>query len=139
MVTSKSILWAVAGLIVVIAIVVLIALSRSTSTVPPPTPPESLPEELPPPPPPPEPEPEEEPLITKAEFDSLRSGMTLQQVLQIIVDPESETHSEFDDGIPGYTQPSVTVWYTWKNPDGSSARLGFVRKELTEKEQEGLK
>ncbi len=137
MVTSKSILWAVAGLIVVIAIVVLIALSRPTPTVPTPTPPESLPEELPPPPP--EPEPEEEPLITKAEFDSLRSGMTLQQVLQIIVDPESETHSEFDEGIPGYTQPSVTVWYTWKNPDGSSARLGFVRKELTEKEQEGLK
>lgn len=79
------------------------------------------------------------PIITKAEYDSIRYGMTYDQAVDIIGSPETEVHSVYDHGVHGYTSPSVTAWYTWKNPDGSSASLGFVNKKLAEKKEEDLK
>ncbi len=79
------------------------------------------------------------PLITKAVYEALRTGITYDQAVDAIGVAESEAHSEYSRGVPGFTSPSVTGWYTWTNPDGSFASLGFVNNLLAEKKEEGLK
>lgn len=79
------------------------------------------------------------PLITKAVYDSLQLGITYDQASDAIGAGETESHSEYSRGVAGFTSPSVTGWYTWTNPDGSFATLGFVNNKLAEKKEEKLK
>jgi len=87
----------------------------------------------------PAPGPAPEPLITLAEFEALRTDMTYGQVVDIIGEVETDARSEYDRGVPGYTEPVLTAWYTWSNSDGSSATLGFISNKLAKKMQDGLK
>ncbi len=91
-----------------------------------------------PPEPEPVPKPKDQALITLEEFENLRTGMTYNQILDIVGDLETETRQIYDEGVAGYTSPSLTVWYVWKNPDGSWARVALISDKLRRKEQEGL-
>ena len=50
----------------------------------------------------------------------------------------SRQESTYNEGVDGYTRPSLVAWYIWENPDGSFMRLGFTKKVLTEKQSDGL-
>lgn len=128
------------GIVAVLA-PMLVHWGKAEPAMPPETaPPAAQPAQAPPhPTPEPAPEPEEQPLITWEEFQALRAGMTYNEALDIVGELETGTKQVYDEGVPGYTRPSMTVWYTWKNPDGSYGRLAFISDKLRRKEQEGLK
>ncbi len=96
-------------------------------------------------PPPPQPSPglptpdPNAPIITKAQYDAIKNGMTYDQVTDLIGAMETESKSVYNKGVSGYTGPSVMAWHTWKNPDGSFASIGFMSNKVEEKTEENLK
>jgi hypothetical protein len=78
------------------------------------------------------------PIITKAQYDALRTGMTYDEVSDLIGALETEASSEYQPRTQ-YTEATATSWLIWKNPNGSFARLGFISGKLAEKQQEDLK
>lgn len=83
---------------------------------------------------------EEHPLVVSLEiYDSLRYGITYPEAVELIGGLETESYTEYDGGVDGFTSPTVTVWYKWVNPDRSSMSLGFISKKLAEKKQERLR
>ncbi len=66
-------------------------------------------------------------------LDKLLYGMTYAQVVEKTGCEADETESEYDWGEAGYTSPTLTVWRTWKNPDGSLLKVGFVDEKLDQK------
>ena len=95
-------------------------------------------EPTPPPPPPPAPVAEEDlvpprPIITQAMFDKLLYDSQYADVVEELGAKPSRQESTYDEGIEGYTRPSIISWYIWENPDGSFMRLGFTEKRLTDK------
>lgn len=109
-------------------LIVAIPLGMKLMVPPPPEPP-------PPPPPPPA---EPEPVITREEFDQIRVGMEYWDVVDLIGEPEAERDSEYNEGVPGYTAPSVIAWHTWRNENGSWAKVSFIKEKVVEKKCENL-
>ena len=108
---------------------------RGAPTAPPPPAPPAAPEatappatEAPAPPEPPAPSP-----VTGEMVEKLLYGMTYENVMERFGRESDETETEYEQGTPGYTSPSVTVWHRWDNPDGSAARVGFVHQKLERK------
>ena len=106
---------------------------RGAPTAPPPPAPPAAPEatappatEAPAPPEPPAP-------VTGEMVEKLLYGMTYENVMERFGRESDETETEYDQGTPGYTSPSVTVWHRGDNPDGSAARVGFVNQKLERK------
>jgi hypothetical protein len=88
----------------------------------------------------PEDTPEEAPVVVTREiYDSLRYGITYRDAVDLIGGPETESFTEYDEGVDGFTRPTVTVWYRWLNPDRSSMSLGFISQKLAEKKEERLR
>lgn len=104
---------------------------RSGDPVPEPPAPPQAPQPTPEPPPPP-------PAVTRQEFEALRYDMTPEQAFEIIGCDPDDTHTEYDRGLSGYTSPSLTVWHTWENLDGSKVSLGFISDKLTGKIESDL-
>jgi hypothetical protein len=71
------------------------------------------------------------PVVTKAEFDQIREGMTYEQVQRIIGAP-GEVQSSSD--LAGYK----TVMYAWMNSNGSNMNAMFQNGKLVQKAQFGL-
>lgn len=71
--------------------------------------------------------------ISREMVDKLLYGMTYENVMERFGRESDETETEYDQGTPGYTSPSVTVWHRWDNPDGSAARVGLVNHKLERK------
>lgn len=71
------------------------------------------------------------PVVTKAEYDQIREGMTYDQVVRIIGAPGDE-QSRTD--LAGFT----TVMYAWMNSNGSNMNAMFQNGELVSKAQFGL-
>ena len=83
---------------------------------------------------------EEQPVVVTRElYESLRYGLTYQEAVDLIGGPETESYTIYDEGVDGFTRPTVTVWYKWVNPDRSSMSLGFISQKLTEKKEERLR
>jgi hypothetical protein len=78
------------------------------------------------------------PVVTKAEYDQLETGMSYDQVKSIIGDPGTQTMNDVAVGMASGTNQKLTT-YTWKNPDGSIASASFENDKLTIKMQTGLK
>jgi hypothetical protein len=79
-----------------------------------------------------------DPGISKAEFDQIKSGMTYQQVVEII-GSEGEVLSE--SGTPGGTSLDIhTVMYMWEGESGlgANANMMFQGNKLQNKAQFGL-
>lgn len=98
-----------------------------------------------PPPPPPLPEsapvapvPPPRPLVTQAQFEKLLYDTPYADVVEFLGAEPSRQESTYNEGVDGYTRPSLVAWYIWENPDGSFMRLGFTKKVLTEKQSDGL-
>lgn len=72
------------------------------------------------------------PVVTKAEYDQIREGMTYEQVRAIISAPGEEL-SRTDIG--GYT----SVMYSWSNSNGSNMNAMFQKNALVSKAQFGLR
>ena len=71
------------------------------------------------------------PVVTKAEYDQIATGMTYEQVKQIIGAPgEENAHDE--------TAGFVTVSYQWMNSNGSNMNAMFQNGKLVSKAQAGL-
>jgi hypothetical protein len=86
------------------------------------------------PPPPPEPEPPAKPVFDATVLDKLLYGMTYEQVVDIVGTDADESESQLERDKTGYTGPTLTVWKTWVNPDGSKLRVGFVESKLEQKQ-----
>ena len=71
------------------------------------------------------------PVVTKAEYDLIREGMTYEQVTQII-GASGEEQSRSD--LAGFT----TVMYSWMNSNGSNMNAMFQNGGLVQKAQFGL-
>lgn len=123
--------WVVAAIMLLILVAPLLFLLGKPPAPPSPPPAVTLPE-----PPPPDPN---APIVTKAEYDAIKNGMTYEQVVELIGDIETESQSVYDKGVQGYTGPSLMAWHTWKNPDGSFASVGFMSNKVEEKKEEKLK
>ncbi len=74
----------------------------------------------------------EPPVVTLAEYEQIREGMTYEQVRGIIGAPGQEL-SRSD--LAGYT----TVMYSWSNPNGSNMNAMFQNGGLVNKAQFGLR
>ena len=70
-------------------------------------------------------------VVTRADYESVRTGMSYEQVLSIVGTPGVEL-SRSD--IAGYT----TVMYSWKNSNGSNMNAMFQNGRLVNKAQFGL-
>jgi len=70
-------------------------------------------------------------VVTAAEFDMIREGMTYQQVVGIIGAPGEQMSSS---DIAGYR----TVMYSWTNSSGSNMNAMFQNGKLIQKAQFGL-
>lgn len=78
-------------------------------------------------------------VVTREIYDSLRFGITYRDAVDLIGGSETESFTEYDEGVDGFTRPTVTVWYRWVNPDRSSMSLGFISQKLAEKKEERLR
>lgn len=78
------------------------------------------------------------PTITLEKYRQIRNGMSYNEVVEIFGEQETESYSEYDEGIKGYTGPSLTSWFIWRNPDGSAAEIAFISNKVVGKKQEGL-
>lgn len=74
----------------------------------------------------------EPPIVTLAEYEQIREGMTYEQVKTIIGTPGQEL-SRSD--LAGYT----TVMYSWSNTNGSNMNAMFQNGRLVNKAQFGLR
>ena len=124
------------GVAVLVAAVLLVpmmlsklnqALAPPVLTAPPPTTASA-------PVPPPEPPPPAKPVLDAAVLEKLLYGMTYDQVVAIVGAEADETESQFERDKTGFTGPTLTVWKTWVNPDGSKLRVGFVESKLEQKQ-----
>ena len=122
--------WIIAAVLAA-GLAAFIALRGSPTAPPPPAAPEATAPpatEAPAPPEPPAPSP-----VTGEMVEKLLYGMTYENVMERFGRESDETETEYEQGTPGYTSPSVTVWHRWDNPDGSAARVGFVNQKLERK------
>lgn len=71
------------------------------------------------------------PIVTKAEYDQIREGMTYEQVRSII-GATGEELSRSD--LAGFT----TIMYSWSNSNGSNMNAMFQNNRLINKAQFGL-
>ena len=132
---NKSI---IAGVVVLLLAVLLVpmTLSRlnrtpsttSTAPVPAPAPAATAPVALP------SQEPPAKPVLDAAMLDKLLYGMTYDQVVAVLGGEADESESQYERDKTGYTGPTLTVWKTWVNPDGSKLRVGFVESKLEQKQ-----
>lgn len=72
------------------------------------------------------------PVVTKAEYDSIETGMPYNRV-QTIIGAAGEELSRSD--LAGYT----TVMYSWQNANGSNMNAMFQNDQLVNKAQFGLR
>jgi len=77
-------------------------------------------------------------LVTQAQFEKLLYDTPYADVVEFLGMEPSRQESTYNEGVDGYTRPSLVAWYIWENPDGSFMRLGFTKKVLTEKQSDGL-
>jgi hypothetical protein len=72
------------------------------------------------------------PVVTQAQYDRIREGMTYEQVLDVIgTDGQELSRSN----MAGYS----TVMYSWTNPNGSNMNAMFQNDRLINKAQFGLR
>jgi uncharacterized protein DUF3862 len=72
------------------------------------------------------------PVVTKAEFDQVREGMSYEEVAQII-GASGEVLSSSDLG------GTKTIMYSWQNGNGSNMNAMFQGDRLVNKAQFGLR
>ncbi len=77
-------------------------------------------------------------VITREQYDKILYDMRYADVVDYLGMDPSRQESTYDEGVEGYTGPSVISWYIWDNPDGSFVRLGFTEKRLTDKQSHDL-
>jgi len=126
---NKKLFFGVALLAVAVLLVPMMVSKRNQSPTPAP-----VSTETPTPSPPPAPEPPAKPLIGAAVLDKLLYGMTYEQVVELVGADADDSESQFERDKTGYTGPTLTVWKTWVNPDGSKLRVGFVESKLEQKQ-----
>ncbi len=78
-------------------------------------------------------------VVTKAEYDRIRHGMSYSEVVSIIGARGEETVSNRMEGVPGVMESIYTVMYSWQNRDGSNMNAMFQNDKLMNKAQFGLK
>ena len=78
-------------------------------------------------------------VVTKAEYDQIRHGMSYSEVVSIIGARGEETGSDRMEGVPGLMESVYTVMYSWQNRDGSNMNAMFQNDKLMNKAQFGLK
>ncbi len=81
-----------------------------------------------------DPPPPAKPVLDAAVLEKFLYGMTYDQVVAIVGTEADETESQFERDKTGFTGPTLTVWKTWVNPDGSKLRVGFVESKLEQKQ-----
>jgi hypothetical protein len=79
------------------------------------------------------------PVVTRSQFERIRSGMSYSQVSGIIGVSGEETASSRIEAIPGVTEAVETRMYQWINADGSNMNTVFQNDQLIQKAQFGLK
>lgn len=79
------------------------------------------------------------PLITLEKFRQIRNGMAYNEVVAIFGEHETDSYNEYDEGLKGYTGPTLTSWFVWRNPDGSSAEVAFISNKVAEKKYDRLR
>jgi hypothetical protein len=78
--------------------------------------------------------------ITSDEFEQLKPGMALEDVVGIVGSPEDASQSQYTPASEdSYTRPKLTKIYRWENPDGSWCELEFIDKQLDTKRHQDLK
>ncbi len=78
---------------------------------------------------------ENKPTITKAEFDQIKSGMTYEEVTQIIGGPGTVLS---ESGNPGEKLHTVIYQYEGEGSLGANANMAFQGNKLQNKAQMGL-
>jgi len=76
--------------------------------------------------------------VTMAQYESIRDGMSYEEVTQIVGTPGEENARNHLDGVEGVMGSIETVMYSWQNPDGSNMNAMFQNNRLVQKAQYGL-
>lgn len=77
--------------------------------------------------------------ITYAKYQQIQTGMSYQQVCNILGSSGRELARNKLEGVEGYTEDITTIAYGWQNPDGSNMNAIFQNGKLVSKAQAGLK
>ncbi len=79
------------------------------------------------------------PKITMEKYSRIQTGMSYNQVCQIIGEPGEELATTHVPGIPGVMGSITDKMYGWTNKDGSNFNAMFENDKLINKAQLGLK
>lgn len=127
---NKHVIIIIAALLAAAAIPVLWGIAGAPQAAAPLPEPAEPAEQTPPPAP---------PLITLEKYRQIRNGMAYNEVVAILGDQETDSYNEYDEGLKGYTGPTLTSWFVWRNPDGSSAEVAFISNKVANKKQDRLR
>ena len=129
----KNLVVAVVVLVVAVLLVPMLV-SKWNRAPEPPQAPAAVPTPAPPPAPAPAEAPPAKPVVDAAVLGKLLYGMTYEQVVAVLGREADDTETQYERDKTGYTGPTLTVWKTWMNPDGSKLRVGFVESKLEQKQ-----
>jgi hypothetical protein len=77
-------------------------------------------------------------IVTLAEYNAIKAGMSYEDACQIIGEYGVEVSSNVIPGVAGVMPTTITVMYTWTNPDGSNMNAMFQNDQLIQRAQFGL-
>ena len=80
-----------------------------------------------------------EDVVTKADYNQIRNGMSYREVVGIIGSQGEELSSNRMEGVPGVMDSIETTMYMWQNSDGSNMNAMFQNDKLVQKAQAGLR
>jgi len=78
-------------------------------------------------------------VVSKAKYNAIQSGMSYNEVVEIIGKQGDENASSVVPGVSGVMPSINTQMYSWINWDGSNMNAMFQNGKLINKAQFGLK
>ena len=80
----------------------------------------------------------EKDVVTFAEYQNVRTGMTYQRTVEIIGFSGTEMSRNYLEGVSGVMESTTTIMYSWVNDNGSNMNAIFQNNKLVQKAQFGL-
>lgn len=77
-------------------------------------------------------------IVTKGQYNSIHTGMTYEEVYNIIGVHGEELSQNKIEGVKGVMPSITTVMVAWTNPDGTGMNAIFQNGKLNSKSQFGL-
>ena len=79
-----------------------------------------------------------EDVVTKSDYNQIRTDMSYREVVDAIGRAGEERSSNRMEGVPGVMESVETTMYIWQNSDGTNMNPMFQNDKLIQKAQAGL-